>query len=235
MGLSIILYGTEHPGNLGSIARVCANFNFQEIVLVNPKCKIDEQARTMAKRAQENLDGFRVEDESFLENIDTLVMTHGRECFSYNMKRSMITPRQLADRLSDIDLNNASVGIMFGPEGEGFPPEMLERADIVLSIPTSREYSSMNLAMSVAIVLYELSLLEGKEGKITEPFEPATKQHKDMMLKFVDELLQGWEFPSDKARDTVKMAWRRMVGRSFLTEREAFALLGFLKRCQGKR
>ncbi|MBR9700833.1 hypothetical protein GOV11_03130 [Candidatus Woesearchaeota archaeon] len=227
MGITFVLYRPEHPGNIGMIARACANFGFSDVVIVDPKCKINLDAKNLAKRAQETLEGFKILDE--IPKFDLLVMTHGRESDKYNMVRSMITPRQLKERLDD-----RAVGIVFGPEGEGLPPEMLKKADIILSIPTTREYGSMNLALSVGIVLYELSE-NTKSEKITERFKPMTGKDKEVIMDLVDECLSDQHYPNEPARDTMRMAWRRMVGRAFLTEKEASAIMGFLKRYQGKR
>lgn len=232
MSITFVLYRPEHPGNIGSIARAAANFGFKDIVLVDPQSDINLEARNLAKRAQDTLAGMKTVDE--IPSFDTLVMTQGRDCTDHNMVRSGIAPRQLSERLSELDLKEYSVGILFGPEGEGIEPELLRKADIVVTIPTTEEYPSMNLAMSVTVMLYELSHMSG-ERKIDEVFEPMSGEEKKAMLDLVDECLDQWDFPSDSARETLKLAWLRMVGRSFLTKREAMAIMGFLKRCHGKR
>lgn len=233
MDITLLFYRTEHPGNLGSIARACENFGFENIVLIEPQFDpLCEEARLMAKHAQKTLERMRVADESVIEEFDTLVATHGRESSEYNLKRAMLTPRALRERIEGIE--DGSIGILFGPEGEGLSPQMLGRADIALSIPTMREYSSMNLAMSVAVMLYELSL-GTQEGKVTEVFAPMTKTQRDILMGLVEDNLSAMTFPSEPARETMRVVWRRMLGRSFLTQREAQAMMGFLKRTQGKR
>ena len=231
MPVTIILWKPEHPGNLGRIARLCENFGHSDVRLIDPQFDpLCLEARNLAVRAQDTLKNFQVVEESVLGEFDTVVMTHGRESFSYNMKRSMITPDQLVENMDE-----RSTCIVFGPEAEGIPPDMLKHADIVLTIPTQREYPSMNLSMAVGIILYELAKAQGEKGTLTERFAPMKAEHRDIILQFVDDILEPWEFPSESAEDTMRMVWRRMIGRAYLTEREAYALLGFLKRCKGER
>lgn len=149
------------------------------------------------------------------------------------MVRAPLTPRELCARLSEMNISKRKIGILFGPEGEGFSPEMLRRADIVVSIPTSPKNPSMNLAQSVTVMLYELSLLKS-ERKITEVYTPMSGKEQKVILQLVDECLDTMKWPNPKRKETQRLVWRRMIGRSFLTKREAFTVMGFLKRMMGR-
>lgn len=225
MAVTLLLYRTENPENLGSIARSAANFGFDDIILIEPQCEITERARNFAKHAQQTLDRMRIADRSVLQEFDIIVATHGRAGKAYNLVRAPITPRQLADRQ---ELGNARVGILFGPESEGLSLEMLGAADIVLAIPTSPEYPSMNLAQSVTIVLYELSLLPERHT-ILSAYTPMSEQERAALSALIDETLALLPFTTEPQRETQRLLWRRIIGKSFLTKRECFALMGFLK------
>jgi len=233
MPLTILLYQTENPENLGSIARAASNFDFHDILLLDPKCNIEAKSRWLAKHGQETLNKMRVikaEDvDATLAGFDTIVATQGKNSTGYNLVRSPTTPRQLADRLGEIDMGKTKVGILFGPEGDGLSPEMLSVADIILAIPTSRDNPSMNLSQSVVVVLYELSLLRGVENKITLPYRPMNRHEHDALLKTVDDTLAQMDWKNPKQIETQRLVWRRMIGRSFMTKREHAAIMGYLK------
>lgn len=228
MGITLLLYQTENSENLGSIARAASNFNFRDIRLIDPKCEISQKSRWLAKHGLPTLESMKVVDASVLEEFDVLVATQGRNSTAYNLVRAPITPRELAGRISEVD-EETRIGILFGPEGEGLSKEMISKADIVLSIPTSRDNPSMNLAQSITVLLYELSLLRGRENNITLPYRPMNRQEHDALLRLIDEVLERMEFKTEAQKETQRLVWRRMVGRSFLTKRECFALMGFLK------
>ena len=235
MTITLILYRTGNSENLGAIARAASNFGFSDIALIEPQCDVDGKSRNLAKHAQPTLDGMRREPVSILDEFDTLVMTHGRSCDEYNMVRAPVTPREFAERLRETGWKQRRIGIVFGPEGEGLSARMLRRADIVVTIPVRPANPSMNLAQSVTVLLYELSLLRGEGGMITERFKPMTVKNRDVVLHLVDDCLDRMSWPNPARKETQRLVWRRMIGRAMLTRREASVMMGFLKRVQGRR
>jgi TrmH family RNA methyltransferase len=232
MTVTLLLYKTENSENLGSIARAASNFDFQDILLVEPKCEVNEKSRWLAKHGLPTLERMKIVTEDVLKEFDILVATQGRNSTGYNLVRAPVTPRELAGRLNEIDAltSGQRIGILFGPEGEGLPKEIIAKADIVLAIPTSRDNPSMNLAQSVTVLLYELSLLRGRENKITLPYRPMNRLEHEALLKLVDTTLDQMHWKTSKQKETQRLVWRRMIGRSFLTKRECYALMGYLKK-----
>jgi TrmH family RNA methyltransferase len=234
MSVTILLYRTENSENLGSIARAASNFDIHDILLVEPKCEVSEKSKWLAKHGLPTLDRMKTVDASVLKTFDILVGTSGRNATAYNLVRAPVTPRQLAARIAEEGAmdprSTRKVGILFGPEGEGLDLDTLATCDIVLSIPTSRANPSMNLAQSVTVVLYELSLIRKEENKITLPYRPINRSEHDALLALVDVTLAKMHFKLDSQRDTQRLVWRRMVGRAFLTKREYNALMGYLKK-----
>ena len=51
------------------------------------------------------------------------------------------------------------VAVLFGREDRGLTNDELKVCNLHLNIPTSEDYSSLNLAMAVQIVCYELRML----------------------------------------------------------------------------
>jgi tRNA/rRNA methyltransferase len=235
MSISILLYQTENPENLGSIARAASNFNFHDILLVDPKCEITEKSRWLAKHGMPTLDRMKITDEKILESFDVLIATHGRHSTAYNLVRAPISPRQLVEELKTRDLSKARIGILFGPEGEGLSKEIIAKADIVLAIPTSIDNPSMNLAQSVTVVLYELSTLQGNAHSILLPYRPMNKEEHGAVLRLVDEVLDTIKYKTEKQKETQRLVWRRMIGKSMLTKRESYAVLGFLRGIKSAR
>jgi TrmH family RNA methyltransferase len=232
MKITLLLYQTENPENLGSIARAASNFDFTDIILIDPKCNVTAKSRWLAKHGAPTLDAMRVADSAVLNEFDLLVATSGVEATALNMYRAPITPRDLGERLREEYERGSTrrVGVLFGPEGMGLSKDLLARADIVLSIPTSRDNPSMNLAQSVTIILYELSLIRGVQNKITLPYHPMNQHERDALHKAIDETLAKMHFKTNKQRETQRIVWRHALGRAFLTRREYRALMGYFKK-----
>ena len=230
--ITLILIEPEHSSNVGFAARAMANFGFKELVLINPKC--DHLHMDGIKRAKGGLDVLkkaRVADKSYLKNFDYLIATTSQLGTDYNIPRSPITPEQLAEKLAKIDYKKLNIGILIGREGIGLRNKEILKCDFVVTIPASKKYPTLNLGHAAVIILYELYKRLGKE-KVSEHILFATKKEKEIILKKIDNILNKLEFATKEKKETQRKIWKRLIGKSFLTKREAFALLGFLRKLE---
>jgi len=229
MKIDIICIGIEHPGNLGAITRSMKNFGFERLVLVDPRCDVKEgEAIARSKHAKDILVKAKVKGIDALDGYDILVGTTSVIGTDYNIPRSPIKPDDLTKKLIGTG-NRRKLGIVFGPESTGLSNEVIKKMDMIVTIPTSKVYPALNLSHSVAIILYELSK-ESKEAKTGDNIIPCTRRHKDEILKRIDESFVLLDFPSELKEETQRRAWKRTIGKSMITKREAFALLGYFKR-----
>lgn len=220
--ISIVLVEPRNSGNMGAVARAMANFGFDKLVLVNPKCSHKSQtARNRAKWAQNVLKNVKVVKK--LPKNATLIATTGKIGTDYNIPRSPITPEQI----SKIIPKKANTAIVFGRESTGLTNEEILECDFVMTIPASKKYPVMNLSHSVAVVLYELSKTKEKH---TSHIQFASKADKVQLMKMLNKALSKMEFATKEKKQTQVKVWKRMIGKSFLTKREAFALMGFLRK-----
>ena len=224
--ISIILIEPENSGNIGAVARVMKNFGFKDLVLINPKSKINQDSRNRAKHAQDILDSVKIKDFSYLKNFHTLIATTSKLGSDYNVPRSPILPDQLSSKLSSFVSKN-KIGIVFGRESSGLTNEEINLCDFSVSIPASSVYPSLNLSHSVAIICYELFKFK---KNITSHFVLASDNDKKHLLSLIDNFLDKLEFSVPSKKNTQKLVWKKVVGKSFLTKREAFALMGFFKK-----
>lgn len=222
--ISVILIEPSKSGNLGAIARVMANFGFDNLVLVNPKCK--KTAREAIKRAKHGLYVLRkAKVVKKIPKMDTLVATTAKLGTDYNIPRSPISPEQL----SEIIQPNTKIGLVFGREGPGLRNEEVMACDFVCTIPSSSKYPTLNLSHSVAIILYELSK-KMPNKKVSEHIIFASSVEKEQLNKMLEKTLKMLPFTAEQKRNTQRLVWKKMIGKSFLTRREAYALMGFFKK-----
>ena len=219
--IKIVLVEPKNSGNVGAVARAMANFGFSNLILVNPKCNHKSQtARNRAKWAQDVLKKAKVVKS--LSSIKlTLVATTGKLGTDYNIPRSPIAP----DKLSKTIKKDAA--IVFGRESTGLTNDEINQCDFVATIPTSKKYPVMNLSHAVAVFLYELA--KGRES-ISSHIKFAEEADKKQLMKMLNTVLNSMDFATQKKKQTQITIWKRMIGKSFLTKREAFALMGFLRK-----
>jgi len=209
-------------GNIGAVARVMGNFGFRELYLVDP-CQITEEACKRAKHANYILDEARIVDSldealrsSSLVVGTTGIVTTGEKHFV----RIPMIPGELASRLEG---HEGLVTLLFGREDLGLFHEELLRCDILVHIPTSEVYPVLNLSHAVAILLYELHLLEAGHVAPTE----ASGVEREKFIEFFSDLLDAIGYPEFRREKTTVM-FRRMIGRAVPTKWEFHTIMGIL-------
>ncbi len=232
--ISIICIGIEHGQNLGAICRVMANFGIKDLILVDPVCKRDDiDALIRAKHgAAEILKNAKIADFSIIKEQDICIATTARVGASSNIARTPLTPEQMAAIINErnlIDDPKVRVGILIGREGHGLFNDEIKHCDFIVTIPTSQKYPTMNISHAVAILLYEIYKKLGTLGMVNK-YRTASGKDKEIILNIIDAVLAKMEFKSESKLKTQRILWKRMIGKATLTKREAFALIGFLKK-----
>jgi tRNA/rRNA methyltransferase len=225
--VSVVLLEPQHPGNIGSAARVMANFGFSKLVLINPKCEVDIEARRFAKNAQKVLKDAKVCGSEALEGFDLVIGTTSKVGSDFNIPRIPLLPSDLGVFLSRI--RGGKVALLLGREGDGLSNKEILACDFIVKIPTSAVYDSLNISHALAILLYEITK-QGYSSELMQKYAPINKVDKEQLLKLLDQALKGMNFSTEGKRETQRMVWKRMISKSLLTRREAFALMGFFKK-----
>ena len=227
--ISVILIEPENAGNLGAIARAMANFGLKELVLINPKCDImSKEAMDRAVHAKNILNEVITGDIDILSKFDYLIATTAKLGTDYNIPRSPVTPRQLAETLAGIS-TRSKIGLVIGRESTGMTNNEIRICDFVCTIPAFEKYPTLNISHALTILLYEIFTAAG-EKKIGEQIIPAGKPEKDAFFKELHKLLDEIEFSTKEKRETQKIVWQKLIGKSFLTKRELFSLFGFVRK-----
>lgn len=226
--VDVVLIGTENEGNLGAVARSMLNFNFKNLVLIDPLCDhLSSEAIKRSKHAKAILDNVKIIKIHDLKKYDFVIATTSKMGNDYNISRSALKPNDLAKKISLI--NNKKIAILFGRESSGLTNEEISYADYVVSIPTSKSYPAMNLSHSVAIILYEIYHSINEENILSHINIMGAKE-KEVILNLFNDIFDKLEFKTPEMKDTQKLIWKRIIGKSQMTKREAFAVIGFLKK-----
>lgn len=223
----IVLVEPMYSGNIGSVARVMRNFGFNEIVLVNP-CELDKKARVMAVHAYDIIENAKIEFSlrDAVKGSNLIVGMTGVEgkTDKEHMRTPALSPEKLKEKLSG---KSGRISLLFGRENDGLWNEELELCDLIVNIPTSEEYPSMNLSHAVAVILYELSSVRGGRKYLADHFDV------ELLYEHIEEVLQDIEYKEHK-KDKTELMLQRILGRAELTGREVQTLRGVLRRIQWK-
>lgn len=225
--VSIVLVETSHPGNIGAAARAMKNMGLSRLVLVNPKRYPDPQAEWRAAAATDVLDNCRV-CASLDEAIAGCHWVAGASGRARRIPWPVADPRSAAAKLL-AEAEAGQVAVLFGREADGLSNEELQRCNLQLQIPAAAAYPSLNLAMAVQVVAYELRLALGTE--LPAPIwdrPPATAEEVENLLAHLQALLVETEFLDLANPGQTLTRLRRLFARAQLDQTEVQMLRGIV-------
>ncbi len=190
--ISFILHKPQLSENIGSCARAIKNFNFNKLLLVNPKPTFpnDKILATSvgAKDVIKKAEVFTNLEES-LNKIDILVATSAR------FRNKNIKHISVSDLVS-IDYSK-NIGFLFGSEASGLSNNEVSYADYTLQIPSNRNFRSLNLSHSLIIIAYLVSEIISKNKnsfKKSRKIKIASKKDINNMLSLCIKNLENRHF-----------------------------------------
>lgn len=233
--IRIVLVNTSHPGNIGGVARAMKNMGLSRLYLVAPRQYPDEQATWRAASAGDVLDKAVVTDtlEEAIGDCQFVVGTSARE---RRIPWPLLDPRSSAGKIAELS-SREQVAVLFGREDRGLTNEELKQCNLHMTIPTSDDYSSLNLAMAVQIVCYELRVLIGsdqdparEDDEWDAPF--STRENMERFFVHLEQTLTDIEFLDPAAPRQLMARLRRLYSRVRLDEMELNILRGILTETQ---
>ena len=190
VNLKIVLVEPNGAINVGSVARLCSNFEVDELRIVSPKCDIFSlESKKMALKGKSYIDNCKKFNsvEQAIFDCDLVLATCGRLEFSKDIECE--SPQEISKWISSFkEINN--LAILFGREDRGLTNSELLFAHKIFNINTSKNCPSLNLSHAVAIILYELSKFsENNENKYTKVFNLASSKQINESFNDLEEML----------------------------------------------
>jgi tRNA (cytidine32/uridine32-2'-O)-methyltransferase len=187
----IVLVETSHSGNIGAVARAMKNMGLGNLWLVNPVSFPDEASYARAAGASDILDNATVVT-ALDDAIADCVCVMGTSARGRKVPWPVIAPNDAAAKAAQ-QSKAGQVALVFGRENHGLSNDELQRCHFHIHIPSNPDYSSLNLAMAVQVMCYELRMhyLRDLEGGDGSPYL------RPMMAPGDD----GWDVPPAPVRD----------------------------------
>ena len=188
--MKVVLVEPNGAINVGSIARLCSNFEVDELRIVSPKCDVFSlEAKRMALKGQSYIDNCKKFNsiEQAIFDCDLVLATCGRIDLSKDIECE--SPETIFNWISSFkEINN--LAIVFGREDRGLTNRELLLAHKILNVNTSKNFPSLNLSHSVAIILYELSKCStNNHNKHTKVFNLASSKQISESFKDLEKML----------------------------------------------
>ena len=233
--IRLVLVDTSHPGNIGAAARAMKNMELDELVLVRPRQFPHPEATARASGADDILARARVcaTLAEALAGCGLVLASTARERDHYYR---VLDVRAAAVRVV-AESAHAPAAVVFGGEHSGLSNDDLAPAHALLRIPTGSAYASLNLAMAVQVVAYEIFRARA-EPAITTPREQPLADPQDMarLYAHLEAVLDQIDFRDRTQQGTNLMnRIRRFLQRAELDANEVNILRGVLTAVEQRR
>ncbi len=232
--VKVVLVGTTHSGNIGSAARAIKVMGLSQMVLVDPQCQVDAQAIALAAGASEIALNAQIYPtlEAAVADCGLVVGTSAR---SRTLEWPMLEPRECGEKLIS-EANQHSVAMVFGRERTGLTNEELQLCHYHVCVPANPEYSSLNLAMAVQLLSYEVRMaylaLQQSSQSSTLQEEYPRHQELERFYAHLEQVIMQTEFISAQQPGQVMNKLRRMFTRARPEAQEINILRGILTSVQ---
>jgi TrmH family RNA methyltransferase len=224
----VVLDRTSHPGNIGAAARAMKVMGLGDLHLVSPDRFPHADATAMASSADDVLDRASVH-ESLADALAGCSLVIGTSARRRSVAQEMTDPRGAARMALQC---RGDVALLFGCEKSGLDNDALDRCHVLVSVPTSDAYRSLNLAQAVQVLCYELRLAAGGavQESSGETRTPATAERLEVFFQRLERMLRAIRFSTPGQDETLHRRLRRLFQRARPDDDELNMLNGILSR-----
>jgi len=217
----IVLYEPQDPVNIAAVVRAMKNMGVHALRLVNP-VEYDSTRIEGVAHGTRDLVGairhFSTLDEALADCVRIAGFTARRRA----AKRQMLEPRAAAQDLIR-HAEHGMTAMLFGREDKGLPNAALDRAHVIVTIPTT-EHASLNLAQAVVIALYEMHLAAPEASRTLAPprkdAPPATAEQYERLFAAAQEMLVAIDFFKTRYPEHILRTLRSLASRAAPDARE---------------
>lgn len=212
----------EGEYNVGFVARLCKNFEVDQLYIVNPRCDLNKALEFSAK-GRDFMEKVVVTStlEEALRDLDLKISTSSIADSKGDMLRKSMPPWEIVKLME-----NRKTGLVFGRESVGLTREEILMTDIMVHIPANRSYPVLNLSHAVGIVLYEIWKSTHLRGGETGP--APSQETLSLVDKYVKTLYDA--IKRSNGDEAMYIATKRSLLRGIRDEEEGRAVVRFLRK-----
>jgi tRNA/rRNA methyltransferase len=230
--ISIVLYKPKYAGNVGSVARAAKNMGIRKIVVVGAadydRGEMEQRSTHLAADVLDQIQ-YVASIEEALGGFHYIVGTTAR---LGKARGPFVSPRAAAQQIADLSQKN-KIALLFGPEDTGLANDQLRLCHSVVTIPTSREFTSLNLSQAVMILCYEIFIASSVAATAAEATPKlALSSELEGMYGQIKDLLAKIGFLNPENPEYWMLDLRRFFSRAGLLSREVKIIRGICRRME---
>jgi TrmH family RNA methyltransferase len=222
----IILHRPQKLVNIGGTVRAMKNMGMRQLRLVDPVAFTAGEIDAIAHRSQDIVEAIQIypDLDSALADTHLVIGTTARR---HGTRQPPHTPRAIAAEII-LQTTQGLVALVFGPEDTGLNNSELDRCHQLVTIPTTTEYASLNLAQAVLIMAYELQLAASPTPQVVNEI-PANAGQYEHYFHSVEQALSDVEFFKTEHATGILRTLRSLTYRAKPNQRELALLLAIAR------
>ena len=230
--IRIVLVNTSHTGNMGSAARAMKTMGLTQLVLVYPQALPDDNAMALAAGASDVLANARIVP-TLDEAIADCGLVIGTSARSRTLSWPMLDPREAGEK-AVVEGVKHPVALVFGRERTGLTNDELQKCHYHVAIAANPEYSSLNLAMAVQTICYEVRMhwLQDQAPEVVSEADYPSADQLEGFYQHLEQTLLKTGFIADDHPGQVMSKLRRLFNRARPETVELNILRGILTSVQ---
>lgn len=228
--IRIVLVNTSDCRNIGSAARAMKTMGLKNLVLVDPIEMPNGQAQALSAGATDVLANAQV-FKTLEDAISDCGLVVGTSARSRTLPWPMLDPRSCGEKFID-EAENFPVALVFGRESSGLTNDELQLCHFHVQIPANPEYSSLNLAMAVQTLSYEVRMAflakENQQHVASDDTEYPLVEETERMYEHFEQALKSTGFIVPSHPGLVMTKLRRLFNRARPDTKEVKMMRGIL-------
>jgi TrmH family RNA methyltransferase len=217
----VVLYEPQDPVNIAATVRAMKNMGVADLYLVKSVAYDPWRLEGIAHDTGDIIERIKNCD-TIEEALHGSMRVAGFTARRREAKRDVVTPRAASTELLSF-ATEGPVALLFGREDKGLPNDILDRAHVVVTIPTTN-HASLNLAQAVLIGLYELHLTAADATRALAPprkdAPPATAEDYEKLFADAERALHAIEFFKTRFHEHIMRTVRTLFYRTAPDARE---------------
>jgi TrmH family RNA methyltransferase len=224
------MVNTTEPGKLGAAARAMKSMSLSRLYLINPS-KYPSAAATASASGADDVLSNAVVCNSLSEALEGTHLVIGASARQRNIKWRQMdvieTCREIQKTIASLD---QEVAVIFGTENSGLTNEELDLCHILMTIPGTQDYFSLNVAAAIQVFAYQNLVSNLQVDFDNETSKLASFEELDGFYKHLEQALEHLEYFEEKRpKELLMRRLRRLFGRSYPEQEEVAILRGILR------
>lgn len=217
----MVLNRPQDRFNVGSVIRAMRNFGLEDLRLVKPSEFDPYRLEGIAHGTADVIERVKVFD-----TLDSALAdcTHvaGLTARFRTVKRNMQTAREAAPEILEAS-DSGLAALLLGTEDKGLTNDELDRCHRAVTIETTADHPSLNLAHAFALMAYELFLAGGESRAFKPPrrvADSATQDDLERLSEDIERSLDAIEFFKSKKPTNIMRTVKGLLHRVPMDKRE---------------